>query len=109
MHPHDKKQIQGVRDLLINNLDTPPSLKELARSAGMSHPKLNRCFKQVYGMTVFQYLRLERLNKAKNMLQKDGYSVTETALEVGYDSVSHFSQAYKRQFGTSPSSSLKVA
>ncbi len=106
MHPHDKKRIEGVRDLLESNMETPPSLKELARTAGMSHPKLNRCFRQVYGMTVFQYLRTERLNKAKTMLQKEGYSVTETAFQVGYDSVSHFSQIYKKQFGTSPSQAL---
>lgn len=103
MHPHEKKQIEEVRDLIENNLDTPPSLAELAKRAGMSHPKLNRCFKQVYGMTVFQYLRTERLNRARVMLQDQGYSVTETALKVGYDSVSHFSQIYKKQFGASPS------
>ena len=103
MHPQEKKRIEGVRHLLENNLETPPSLKELARTAGMSHPKLNRCFKQVYGMTVFQYLRIERLNRAKTMLQEQGYSVTETAFQVGYDSVSHFSQIYKKQFGASPS------
>lgn len=107
MHPREKKQIEGVRDYLVSKMDTPPSLKELAKSAGMSHPKLNRCFKQVYGMTVFQYLRTERLNKARSMLQNEGYSVTETAYQVGYDSVSHFSQTYKKQFGASPSSTQK--
>ena len=107
MHPQDKRQIEGVRNVIESNLEMPPSLKELAKVAGMSHPKLNRCFKQVYGMTVFQYLRMERLNKARTMLQEEGYSVTETAFQVGYDSVSHFSQIYKKQFGTSPSARSK--
>lgn len=106
MHPHDKKQIAGVRELIDSRLDTPLSLNELAKQAGMSHPKLNRCFKLMYGMTVFQYLRTERLNKARAMLREDGYSVTEAAFQVGYDSVSHFSQIYKKQFGTSPSKAL---
>lgn len=108
LHPHDKKQVQGIRDLLDGNLETPPSLKQLAKAAGMSHPKLNRCFKEVYGMTVFQYLRTERLNRARIMLQEQGYSVTEAAFQVGYDSVSHFSQVYKKQFGASPSASVRV-
>ncbi len=107
IHPQDKKQIEGVRDILAGNLETPPSLQQLAKSAGMSHPKLNRCFKEIYGMTVFQYLRTERLNRAKIMLQEEGYSVTETAFQVGYDSVSHFSQVYKKQFGASPSASVR--
>nr|WP_319396159.1 AraC family transcriptional regulator [uncultured Desulfobacter sp.] len=107
IHRHDKKRVEGVRDLLDGNLETPPSLQQLAKAAGMSHPKLNRCFKEMYGMTVFQYLRTERLNRAKIMLQEEGYSVTETAFQVGYDSVSHFSQVYKKQFGASPSASVR--
>ena len=106
MHPQDKKQIEEVRAFIETNLDTPPCLNDLAKQAGMSHPKLNRCFKQVYGMTVFQYLRTERLNRARTMLREQGYSVTEAAFQVGYDSVSHFSQMYKKQFGNSPSKLL---
>ena len=68
----------------------------------MSHPKLNRLFRQVYGMTVFQCLRDERLRRAKEMLEGRGLSVTETAFAVGYDSISHFSQTYKKRFGVSP-------
>ena len=109
LHPQDRKQTERARNYLVSNLETPPCLCDLARAAGMSHPKLNRCFKQIYGMTVFQYLRYERLNKAREMLENDGFSVTETAYQVGYDSLSHFSQAYKKQFGTSPSNCLKVA
>ena len=69
----------------------------------MSHPKLNRCFRQVYGMTGFEYLRNERLNRARQMLDH-GLNVTETAYAVGYESISHFSQAFKKQFGASPGS-----
>lgn len=70
----------------------------------MSHPKLNCYFKQMYGMTAFQYLKCERFNRARQMLERQGLTVTETAYDVGYDSLSHFSQAYKKQFGISPGS-----
>lgn len=109
LHPQDKRQTEQAKNYLVSNLETPPCLCELARSAGMSHPKLNRCFKELYGMTAFQYLRYERLNTARAMLEKEGFTVTETAYQVGYESLSHFSQAYKKQFGTLPSSCLKVA
>lgn len=109
LHPQDRKQTELIRKHLLSNMGTTPCLCELAHTAGMSHPKLNRCFKQAYGMTVFQYLRYERLNKAKKMLEEEGLSVTETAYQVGYDSLSHFSQVYKKHFGVLPSSSLKVA
>lgn len=103
LHPSDRKRTEQVRDLLVSNMENPPGLSQLAREAGMSHPKLNRCFRQVYGLTVFEYLRNERLNRAKEMLD-NGLNVTETAYAVGYESLSHFSQAFKKQFGASPSS-----
>ena len=102
LHPSDRKRTVLARDLLVSNLENPPGLSQLAREAGMSHPKLNRCFRQLYGMTVFEYLRTERLNQARQMLDH-GLNVTETAYAVGYDSLSHFSQAFKKQFGSSPS------
>ncbi|MGD9211075.1 MAG: AraC family transcriptional regulator [Desulfobacteraceae bacterium] len=102
LHPNDRKRIESARDFLISNLENPPPLGRLAKEAGMSRPKLNRCFRQVYGMTVFEYLRCERLNRAGQMLN-DGLNVTETAYAVGYDSISHFSQAFKKYFGISPS------
>ena len=102
LHPIDRKCTERARDLLVSNLENPPGLGQLAREAGMSHPKLNRCFREIYGMTVFQYLRTERLNRARQMLDH-GLNVTETAYAVGYESISHFSQAFKKQFGASPS------
>lgn len=102
LHPIDRKSTQLARDILLSNLDNPPGLGQLAREAGMSHTKLNRCFRKVYGMTVFQYLRNERLNRARQMLGH-GHNVTETAYAVGYESISHFSQVFKKQFGTPPS------
>jgi AraC-like DNA-binding protein len=105
LHPGDRKRAELARDLLVSNLENPPGLGQLARNAGMSHPKLNRCFRQVFGMTVFEYLRNERLNRARQMLDR-GLNVTETAYAVGYESISHFSQAFKKQFGAFPSSCM---
>lgn len=105
LHPADRKRTELARDLLVSNLENPPGLGQLARNAGMSHPKLNRCFRQVFGMTVFEYLRNERLNQARQMLDR-GLNVTETAYAVGYESISHFSQAFKKQFGALPSSCM---
>lgn len=102
LHPLDLRQTEYARQILMDNLESPPDLRTLARSAGMSHPKLNRCFKKRYGMTVFQYLKNERLNRARILLLDRHLTVTEAALSVGYDSLSHFSMAYKKQFGVSP-------
>ena len=106
LHPMDRKRTGWARDFLISNLEPPPGLNALARDAGMSPPKLNRCFREVFGMTVFEYLRNERLNQAREMLCH-GFGVTETAYAVGYKSISHFSQAFKKKFGASPSNCVR--
>ncbi len=100
----DRQMTQYARRYLEDNLQSPPSLAALAKRAGMSSGKLNNCFRQLYGMTVAQYLRHKRLFKAKEMLQRGDLSVTEVAFLVGYHSPSHFSKSYKNKFGKLPSS-----
>lgn len=102
IHPSEKGRIERVCSMLLDNLETPPNLDDLAAAAGMSHPKLNRCFRQLYGKTVFQYLRQERLKKARMLIENQGRTVTEAAYMVGYSSLSHFSKAYKHHYGISP-------
>lgn len=104
----ERQPIEQVRDYIKSNLHIPPSLKELTEVAGMSHPKLNRCFRQQYGVTASEYIRNERLLKAKEILQEGSANVTEAAHLVGYRSVSHFTRAYKTQFGQLPSRSSQT-
>ena len=107
LHPSEKSGIEKVRRLLLDNLGNPPNLDDLAELAGMSHPKLNRCFRQSYGKTVFQYLRDERFKKARVLIEDQGRTVTEAAYLVGYSSLSHFSKAYKHHYGISPGTEFR--
>lgn len=74
----------------------------LARRAGASLRTLERCFLADTGLSLGEWRRRVRLFHALHRLQ-GGASVTEVALDVGYASVSAFSQAFARQFGASPS------
>ena len=65
---YDKECIMFVRECLLNKLDAPPSLSELARMAGINEYKLKRGFKEMFGTTVFSYLADARLEIAKNEL-----------------------------------------
>ncbi len=107
MHPGDRDRTEFAKNLLLSNLDAPPHLDELAAVTGMSHPKLNRCFRQMFGKTVFQYLKDERLRQARTMIENQGLTVTETAYSVGYSSLSHFAKAYKHHFGVSPGADFR--
>ncbi len=100
--PVAQKRLQRVRELLDSHLDHPPSLSELAKEAAMSAPRLNQCFRHLYGTTVFEYLRQQRFDQAKTMLEQ-GLTVTEASLAVGYESLASFSLAFKKRFGYPPS------
>ena len=80
----------------------PPSLSELARIIGINEYKLKRGFKEIFGNTVFGYLSDARLEIAKMDLLENKKTVSEIALELGYSSLPHFSNAFKNKFGVSP-------
>lgn len=102
LHPNDRLRIKRIQERIKDNPGEVPGLSELAREAGMSQSKLSRLFREVYGVTVFAYLRNARLDIAAQMLAQ-GMTVTETAFSVGYENLSHFSKAFKMQFGELPS------
>lgn len=99
---YDKERILFARDYLIKNIEAPPSLTELSRIAGINEFKLKRGFKEVFGNTVFGYLGELRMELAKNDLLEKGKTITEIAFELGYSSVQHFSNAFKKKFGVAP-------
>jgi len=96
--------ITDAREILIQNLQNPPSLSVLSKKVGVNKTKLNCCFREIYGTTVFDYLRTIRLEKSKELLAAGGKTVTEIAYEVGYAQQSNFTKEFKKYFGKSPSS-----
>jgi AraC family transcriptional activator of pyochelin receptor len=100
---YDKERILFARDYLLKNIDCPPTLSELSKIAGINEFKLKKGFKETFSQTVFEYLSDVRLDIAKNDLLEKKKSVTEIAFELGYSSLQHFSAAFKKKFGISPS------
>lgn len=98
----DIERIHQARTLVTHQLDNPPSLLNLARSVGLNDCTLKRGFRQVFGTTVFGYIRQQRLLKARQLLQNGEMSVAEVACSVGYSHPGYFAAAFKREFGMSP-------
>ncbi len=103
----DIDAIYAARDILINNMQAPPSLVSLARLAGTNEFKLKIGFKQVFNMTAFGFLRDHKMKQACKMMEKGGMNVSEVAWEIGYSNVSHFIKAYRHKFGVNPGVFLK--
>ncbi len=81
------------------------SMESLARASGLSVRNLNRLFLEQLGLTPKQAVTLHRVEAAKRLL-RNRRSVTDTAFEVGYASVSQFITTFRRVTGALPSSIL---
>jgi len=99
----EREKLFEAKEILANNLDSPPSLNELSRLIGLNSFKLKKNFKELFGVPVFKYLQNERLSKAYELISKQEASVQEAAWHVGYDSLSSFSNAFSKKFGFRPS------
>jgi AraC-like DNA-binding protein len=102
LDPRETDRLWHAREILCQDLENPPTLSELAHAVGTNHCRLNAGFRQLYGTTVFDYLRQKRLGEARRLIQEDGANVTEAALKVGYNSISSFSKAFNDHFGQPP-------
>ena len=97
-----QERVEQVTFLLKQNLAEPPSLEELGKKIGCSHFYLSRIFSAQTGHTITQHLRQLRMERAAELLKAGEHNVTEAALEVGYNSLSHFSAAFHETFGCCP-------
>lgn len=90
-------------------LDRTVGVPELAVHAGLSTRQLMRLFSQALGVGPSQYQRRLRLERARSMLRYTQISVAEAAVAVGFESLAHFSRAYRQQFGRPPSADRGVS
>lgn len=100
--PKDYENLRHAREILLTRMQEPPSLVELAHLAGINEFKLKKGFKELFGTTVYGELLRHRMGLATRYLNDTNKSVAEIALLCGYTHLSHFSTAFKKDFGVSP-------
>jgi AraC-like DNA-binding protein len=80
----------------------PPSLGELAAAAGLTEKRLNAGFRALFGATVFETLRNERLEHARLVLDSEDVTLKAIAFRVGYNHVTNFINAFAARYGAPP-------
>jgi AraC-like DNA-binding protein len=95
-------RVARVTAILRARLDAPPSLEELGREVGVSQFYLSRIFSEEMRMTIPQFLRRIRMERAAELLRDGRHNVTEAAFAVGYSSLGHFSKAFCEVIGCCP-------
>lgn len=99
----EREKLFQAKEILSQNLEAPPSLAELSRQIGLNTYALKKDFKALFGVPVFKYLQNERMTTAHDLIRTNKATVQEAAWQVGYDSLSSFSNAFTKKFGFRPS------
>jgi AraC-like DNA-binding protein len=101
--------LEQVRSSLVEDLSSPPSIDELARRVGIGKANLLELFKQIYGMTLRNYLLQERMESAKTLLLDRSLNINEVGWQLGYEYACNFTTAFKDYYGLTPNAYRKIA
>ncbi len=81
--------------------------KDVAQAAGVSESRLKILFRNALNLSWVKYLQGYRFHRAAALLSEGRLNVTEAALEIGFESLSHFSETFQSFMGESPKSFLR--
>lgn len=98
-----RRKIEQAKELLLSDLAHDWSLAELAAELNISSYYLTRLFRRWQGIPLYRYLTEIRLAAALDRILCGQDSLTELAFDLGFSSHSHFSAAFRRRYGFSPS------
>ncbi|MBP1840530.1 helix-turn-helix domain-containing protein [Formosa algae] len=99
----DHLKILHAESIISKNLKNPPSILELSHLTGINQFKLKQNFKLIFGKPIFTYVTELRMVKAKKLISEQGYTIAETAYEIGYKNPQHFTAAFKKKYNYLPS------
>src|SRR5277367_202351 len=97
-----QERVERTTAILRGHLTDPPDIEALGAQVGCSPFYLSRLFSKEMRMTIPQYVRQIRIERAAELLLEGRHNVTEAAMEVGYSSLSHFSKAFCTTIGCCP-------
>ncbi len=98
----DREKIIKAREVLLQHIGEPLTIKELSRKVAINECYLKKGFKELFGTTIFDFYQSQRMEHARYLLYEKGLSVTEVSVLLGYSSISHFSTAFKKHTGLKP-------
>lgn len=95
-------RLKKVRDYMERHADENLKLADLALVAGLSRMHFAAQFRSATGYSPCQYLRVRRIERAKQMLSREDVPLVQVALGVGFQGQAHFSSVFQRITGQSP-------
>jgi hypothetical protein len=111
--PGSGKKIPGwaqeLKEIIQDHIDTTISLKEISKGLEINPSYLSREFSRYFEDLSFgEYIRKQRIERAKELMGTSAYSLTEIAYLTGFSDQSHFSRIFKKHTGKNPSGFKKL-
>jgi AraC-like DNA-binding protein len=103
---HERTAVHDARERLLADMRQPPTLGDLADAVGLTEKRLNAGFRALFGVTVFEALRNERLDHARLAFHSGAVTLKEVSFRVGYNHVTNFINAFTQRYGAPPRQSL---
>ena len=102
LREQDSNPVAEVLRYVNDHMCEPLTVRDLAEHVCMSPSAFAHLFREATGTAPYQFVKSMRLNRASDLLVQDGLNVTEVMHQVGYTSLSHFTNEFKRHFGVTP-------
>lgn len=107
LNKRDIDKIYAVRTFILENLNSTHTLIDLAHLVGTNDFILKKGFKDLFGTTVFSFWAEQKMEYAKGLLGDKELNIAEISDLIGYKNPRHFSSAFKKKYGVSPSGWMK--
>lgn len=95
-------QMQAIIDYVAENYKNKISLSDIAKKLGYNYHYLSKKFNKIFSMSFSDFLNLYRLETAIELLNETDLTVTEIAIESGFQSIRSFNELFKKHTGTTP-------
>ncbi|TLF47054.1 helix-turn-helix domain-containing protein [Maribacter aurantiacus] len=101
------KKLEEAAEIISSELDQVDNIIALAKRVGLNQNTLQSGFQHLYGMSVNNYIRNERMEMAKGLMERTDLNVTEITYKIGINSRSYFSKLFKERYAMTPTQYLK--
>ncbi|MBU2996467.1 AraC family transcriptional regulator [Cellulophaga baltica] len=96
------KRLYSIKQTINNNIHKNYTIQEIGEDFGVTGNTLNKDFTRIFGCSINEYSKQEKMLFAKNLLENSEKLIYQIAEETGYKNATHFTAAFKRMYGTTP-------
>lgn len=96
------EKVEKASEFIKKELSQVDNIVVLSKKVGLNQNTLQLGFKRLYKLSVSEYIRNARIEKAKELLETTDFNITEICYKIGINSRSYFSKLFKEKYGQSP-------